>query len=78
MRLADRQTGTLLRTSRRGAGLTLRAAAAKAGTSHSTLAAYEAGRKSPTLPTLLRIFGAYGLAQAGTLGESIRQNIFCF
>ena len=23
-------------------------------------------------------FGAYGLAQAGTLGESIRQNIFCF
>jgi transcriptional regulator with XRE-family HTH domain len=73
MNLVDRQTGALLRTSRLRAGLTLRAAAAKAGTSHSTLAAYEAGRKSPTLPTLLRIFGAYDLAADIELSPFIRE-----
>lgn len=41
-------------------GLTLRALATSAGTSHSTIAAYEAGRVSPTVPTLTRILRAAG------------------
>lgn len=57
----DRAAG-LLRVARLRAGLTLRSAADRAQTSHATLAAYEAGRKAPTLPTLLRILRAYGFA----------------
>jgi len=49
-----------LRRARRRAGLTLRALAQRAGTSHSTLAAYEAGRKVPTVDTLQRILRAAG------------------
>jgi transcriptional regulator with XRE-family HTH domain len=49
-----------LRTVRRRARLTLRALAARAGTSHSTLAAYEGGRKVPTVETLDRIVRAAG------------------
>ena len=41
-------------------GLTLRALASAAGTSHSTIAAYEAGRVSPTVHTLTRILRAAG------------------
>ena len=41
-------------------GLTLRALATAAGTSHSTIAAYEAGRVSPTVQTLTRILRAAG------------------
>jgi transcriptional regulator with XRE-family HTH domain len=41
-------------------GLTLRALATRAGTSHSTIAAYEAGRVSPTVHTLTRILRAAG------------------
>lgn len=52
----------LLRAARLRAGLTLRSAADRAVTSHATLATYESGRKAPTLPTLLRILRAYGLA----------------
>ncbi len=50
----------LLRTARTRAGLSLRQLAALAGTSHSTLAAYEAGAKSPTVATLDRILRAAG------------------
>lgn len=38
----------------------MRALARRAGTSHSTLAAYEAGRKAPSLATLERIVKAAG------------------
>jgi transcriptional regulator with XRE-family HTH domain len=69
----DRQTGRLLRTARHRAGLSLRGAAAKADTSHATLAAYEAGRKSPTLPTLFRILGAYGFDAGIELSPRIRE-----
>jgi transcriptional regulator with XRE-family HTH domain len=51
---------TALRRCRRHAGLTLRALAIRAGTSHPTLAAYEAGRKSPNSDTLERIVEAAG------------------
>lgn len=50
----------LLRQLRQHAGLTLRDLAARAGTSHSTLAAYEAGRVVPSVDTLQRIIRATG------------------
>ena len=49
-----------LRRARRRSGLSLRALAARAETSHSTLSAYEAGRKVPTVETLDRIVRAAG------------------
>jgi transcriptional regulator with XRE-family HTH domain len=53
-----------LRRARTGAGLTLRGLATRAGTSHSTLAAYEAGRKIPTVDTLDRVVRAAGFELA--------------
>lgn len=53
---------TTLRRARREAGLTLRALAARAGTSHATLAAYESGRSVPRVDTLDRILRAAGYA----------------
>jgi transcriptional regulator with XRE-family HTH domain len=50
-----------LRETRRRAGLTLRALAARAGTSHATLSAYEHGHKVPTVDTLSRIVQAAGM-----------------
>lgn len=52
--------GHLVRRARSAAGLTLRALGTRAGTSHSTLAAYEAGRKAPGTETLRRIVQAAG------------------
>ena len=51
-----------LRRARVGAGLSLRALAARAGTSHATLVAYEAGRAVPRVDTLERILRAAGYA----------------
>ena len=44
------------------AGLSLRVLAERAGTSHATLAAYEAGRVVPRVDTLDRILRAAGFA----------------
>jgi transcriptional regulator with XRE-family HTH domain len=51
-----------LRRARLDAGLTLRALAERAGTSHATLAAYEAGRAVPRVDTLDRVLRAAGYA----------------
>lgn len=51
-----------LRRARTAAGLSLRVLAARAGTSHATLAAYEAGRAVPRVDTLDRILRAAGYA----------------
>jgi transcriptional regulator with XRE-family HTH domain len=51
---------TTLRRARNRAGLSLRALAARADTSHSTLSAYETGRKVPTVETFARIVRAAG------------------
>jgi transcriptional regulator with XRE-family HTH domain len=51
----------LLAAARHRAHLTLRALARLAGTSHSTLAAYEGGSKEPAVATLDRIVRAAGL-----------------
>lgn len=56
------EAAAILRDVRRRAGLTLRELAQRAGTSHSTLAAYESGRKTPRVDTLARICGAAGFA----------------
>jgi transcriptional regulator with XRE-family HTH domain len=58
----------LLRRARSAAGLSLRALAERAGTSHSTLAAYEAGRKVPSITTLERLLRAAGFE----LGVEVR------
>jgi transcriptional regulator with XRE-family HTH domain len=51
-----------LRRARHEAGLTLRALATRAATSHATLAAYESGRAIPRVDTLDRILRAAGYA----------------
>jgi transcriptional regulator with XRE-family HTH domain len=51
-----------LHRARVGAGLSLRALAERAGTSHATLVAYEAGRAVPRVDTLDRILRAAGYA----------------
>jgi transcriptional regulator with XRE-family HTH domain len=51
-----------LRRVRLNAGLSLRGLAKRAGTSHATLAAYEAGRAVPRVDTLDRILRAAGYA----------------
>jgi transcriptional regulator with XRE-family HTH domain len=51
-----------LHRARVDAGLSLRALAERAGTSHATLVAYEAGRAVPKVDTLNRILRAAGFA----------------
>jgi transcriptional regulator with XRE-family HTH domain len=51
-----------LQRARISAGLSLRALAERAGTSHATLVAYEAGRAIPRVDTLDRILRAAGFA----------------
>ena len=63
--------GTTVRRARRRAGLSLRALAQRADTSHSTLAAYEAGRKIPTVETLDRILRAAGFELAAELTPAV-------
>jgi transcriptional regulator with XRE-family HTH domain len=62
-----------LRLARKRAGLSLRELAARARTSHSTLAAYEQGRKAPSVPTFLRIIDACGFATDFHLARRIRE-----
>jgi transcriptional regulator with XRE-family HTH domain len=52
--------GNLIKLARHDAGVSQRELARRAGTSQSTLSAYEGGRKSPTLDTLARIIRAAG------------------
>ncbi len=64
--------GAIVRQARRRSGLTLRALAEVAGTSHSTLAAYESGRKVPNAATLDRIVEAAGFELDTELRPRIR------
>jgi transcriptional regulator with XRE-family HTH domain len=58
--MSDMDAASLFRRARRRSGMSLRALAARAGTSHATLAAYESGRKVPTVGTLDRVLRAAG------------------
>jgi transcriptional regulator with XRE-family HTH domain len=62
---------TTLRAARRRAGLSLRELAGRAGTSHATLSAYEAGRKVPTVETFERVLRAAGFAATIDLGPAV-------
>jgi transcriptional regulator with XRE-family HTH domain len=53
-------TGELLERVRQEAGLSQEDLAARAGTSRTTLSAYERGRKSPTLATVTRLLETAG------------------
>lgn len=59
--MKDVNAALVLAAARRQSRLTLRALAVRAGTSHSALAAYEAGRVTPGVETLDRIVRAAGL-----------------
>lgn len=50
-----------LREARLNAGFSLRQLAQKVGTSHSTIAAYEQGRKTPSSDVFLRVLNSCGL-----------------
>lgn len=63
--------GSLIRESRTRGDLTLRELAARAGTSHSTLSAYEHGSKVPSTATLDRIVRAAGFRADTTLHRRI-------
>ncbi len=60
----------MIRTARTRSRLSLRALAARAGTSHPTLSAYENGRVDPTAAVLTRIVEAAGCSLETTLLRS--------
>ncbi|WP_330333984.1 XRE family transcriptional regulator [Streptomyces sp. NBC_00536] len=59
-----------LRELRRRAGLTLEAAAARAGLSPAHLSRLETGRRQPSLPLLLELARTYGTTVSELLGET--------
>jgi predicted transcriptional regulator len=65
--------GATLRHARLQRGLSLRELAARAGTSHATLSAYEKSRKIPTTHTFLRILAACDYGVDLVLNRRIRQ-----
>ncbi len=65
------EASALIRSARTCAGLSLRDMAARAGTSHATIAAYEAGRVTPSVETLDRIVRACGFGIETSLSPRI-------
>ena len=65
----------LLRRARTESGLSLRALAARADTSHSALAAYESGRTTPSPSTIDRVLAAAGYAIDRTLAPRCRGSV---
>lgn len=61
-----------VRRARRRSGLTLRQLAARAETSHSAIAAYEAGRKTPTAEVAQRVVEAAGFGLIVGLERRVR------
>ena len=69
----NQAAGNTLRQARAAANLSLRELAARAHTSHATIAAYENGHKSPTVNTLWRILEAAGFGVDLVLSQRIRE-----
>ena len=65
----------LLRRARTRGGFSLRALAARAETSHSALAAYEAGRVTPTVDTFERILGAAGFDVSVSMTRRVASDV---
>jgi transcriptional regulator with XRE-family HTH domain len=67
------QTGEMLRTARRRAGLTQRALAERTGIPQPSIARIEAGETRPRIDTLERLLGATGhaLEVEARLGEGV-------
>jgi transcriptional regulator with XRE-family HTH domain len=63
--------GNLLRSLRERAGVSLREFGRRAGTSHATLAAYSAGRVSPSVHTVERMVHAAGFELEPVLVRSL-------
>ncbi|HET8776293.1 MAG TPA: helix-turn-helix domain-containing protein [Candidatus Limnocylindria bacterium] len=70
-------TGRLLRSARRRAGLTQRELASAAGVPQATVGRIEAGTVSPRMDTLATLLGAAGaeLAVAPRLGEGVDRTL---
>jgi transcriptional regulator with XRE-family HTH domain len=60
-------SGSLILTARLKAGLTQQDLADRLGVSQPVIAAYESGRRQPTVPTLMRILAAAGFDLRMTL-----------
>ena len=67
-----RKVAELLRYARRKSGLSARELARRVGSSHSTILAYEAGRKVPVTTTLMRLVHACGFSLDFELSPRIR------
>jgi transcriptional regulator with XRE-family HTH domain len=65
------EAAMILRRARLRSGLSLRLLARRAGTSHSTLAAYESGRVTPAVDTCERIVRAAGFTVTAALTPTI-------
>lgn len=61
--------GSLILTARLKAGLTQQELAKRLGVSQPTVAAYESGRRQPTVPTLMRWLNAAGFDLRMTLAH---------
>jgi transcriptional regulator with XRE-family HTH domain len=66
------RVGQTLRHARAHAGLSLRELAARVGTSHATVSAYEQGRKMPSVATFLRVLEACNCDVTFELSRRIR------
>lgn len=73
MTLLETRIADVLRGTRVKAGLSLRELARRAGTSHSTLLAYEQAKKVPTTTTFFRVIEACGNALDLNIHPRIRQ-----
>jgi transcriptional regulator with XRE-family HTH domain len=69
--MSDMDASTILRSARHDARLTLRELAARAGTSHATLSAYEHAAKTPSVDTFARVLRAAGYVLDGALARRI-------
>ncbi|MDZ7669479.1 MAG: helix-turn-helix transcriptional regulator [Gammaproteobacteria bacterium] len=67
------QIASALHSARHEAGLSLRELAARAGTSHATVLAYEQGTKVPGAATFVRLLEACGYAMEIRLDRRIRE-----
>ncbi len=67
-----RKVAELLKYARRKSGLSARELARRVGSSHSTILAYESGKKVPVTTTLMRLIHACGFSLDFELAPRIR------